>query len=147
MSPEENKVKFLVTIMLLMSLVWISGCSEQPSDEVQIQEKMAQLQEAIEKKDRSGFMAEIDEQYQDQLGNNRKALQRMLMGFFLRYKDISIFVSGSEIEVTQIRAEGRSQVVVTGGEGIIPDNARHYQVYSCWNKHGGEWLLSCLEWE
>lgn len=147
MSPEENKVKFLVTIMLLMSLVWISGCSEQPSDEVQIQEKMAQLQEAIEKKDRSGFMAEIDEQYQDQLGNNRKALQRMLMGFFLRYKDISIFVSGSEIEVTQIRAEGRSQVVVTGGEGIIPDNARHYQVYSCWNKQGGEWLLSCLEWE
>ena len=89
----------------------------------------------------------IDEQYQDRLNSDRKSLQRMLLGFFLRYKDISVYVSATEINIQQIRADAQSQVIVTGGKNLIPENARHYQVHSCWKKISDEWLLSCLEWE
>lgn len=138
-------------IGLLMALaafcLMSAGCTEKKTDEAMIQEQIERLQEAIETHDRGQFMAIIDSEYHDQLDNNRKSLQRMLLGFFLRYKDISVYVSASRFEVSQIRAEVQSQVVVTGGKGLIPENARHYQVTSCWKKISDEWLLSCLQWQ
>lgn len=124
----------------------LSGCAEQKTDEALIQEQIDTLQTAIETHDRGSFMAVVDESYYDQLNEDRKALQRMLLGYFLRNKDISVYVSANQIAVTQIRAEVQSQVVVTGGKGLLPEDARHYQVLSCWKKVDGEWLLSCLEW-
>ncbi len=112
-----------------------------------IRQQIDILQEAIENHSRGDFMAVIDQDYRDRLNPDRKALQRMLQGFFFRYKDISVLVSHSAISIQAIRAEAVSQVVISGGQGIIPDNARHYQVTSCWKKISGEWLLNCLEWE
>ena len=112
-----------------------------------IQSQIEVLQDAIETHDRGQFMDVIDAQYRDQLNNDRKSLQRMLMAFFFRFKDISVYVSATQIDIQQIRADARSQVLLTGGKHLIPDNARHYQVHSCWKKVSDEWLLSCLEWE
>ena len=142
---RKTSLIWLFCPLLLLGL--LSGCSEQKTDEVMIQEQIDNLQEAIETHDTGRFMSVIDETYQDQLNNDRKALYRLLLGYFLRYKDISVFVSASQIEVTQIRAEVRSQLVVTGGRGLLPEDARHYQVISCWKKTEGEWLLNCLEWQ
>ena len=143
------QLKFIMLIIFsfLFSGLLLSGCAEKKTDEVLIKEQIAVLQKAIETHDRGLFMDVIDEQYQDQLNNNQKTLQRMLMGFFLRYKDISVYASATQINVQQIRADADSQVVVTGGKNLIPESARHYQVHSCWKKVSGEWLLSCLEWE
>ncbi len=138
---------FFLTLYLLTLCLLTSGCAEQKTDEVLIQEQINILQDAIEAHDRGKFMAVVDEQYHDQLNSDRQSLQRLLMGFFLRYKDISVYVSATEINIQQIRADAQSQVIVTGGKNLIPENARHYQVHSCWKKISDEWLLSCLEWE
>ncbi len=137
---------FLISCLLLLVFL-LSACSENKSDTTLIEEQISSLQEAIENHDRGMFMDVIDEQYQDQLNNDRQSLQRMLMGFFFRYKDISVYVSATQIDVQEIRADAQSQVVLTGGKNLIPESARHYQVYSCWKKVSDEWLLSCLEWE
>ena len=135
------------SFLILSGLFLLAACSKPQTDEAMIEAKISQLQQAIENHDQGDFMEVIDEHYTDQLHNDRKNLQRMLLGFFLRYKDISVFASAHQIEVNQIRANVQSQVVVTGGEHLIPDSARHYQVHSCWKKVSGEWLLSCLKWK
>ena len=131
----------------LFSGILMSGCAEKKTDEALIQAQIETLQAAIESHERGKFMAVIDEQYQDQLNNDRQSLQRMLLGFFFRYKDISVYVSATKISIQRIRADAQSQVVVTGGKNLLPESARHYQVHSCWKKVSDEWLLSCLEWE
>lgn len=136
-----------VSLFLIISVGLFSGCTEKKSDEVMIQEQIKVLQDAIETHDRRKFMAVIDSQYYDRLNSDPKSLQRMLIGFFLRYKDISVYVSESSIEIMHVRAEVKSQIVLTGGKGLLPERARHYQVSSCWKKVSDEWLLSCLEWE
>ena len=136
----------VVPCMLFFGLL-MSGCAEKKSDEALIQAQIEILQNAIETHDRGQFMEVIDAQYRDQLNNDRQSLQRMLMGFFFRYKDISVYVSATQISLQQIRADAQSQVVVTGGRHLIPESARHYQVHSCWKKVSDEWLLSCLEWQ
>ena len=125
----------------------ISGCAEKKTDEILIREQINSLQEAIETHDRGQFMAVIGTEYSDQVNSDRQSLQRMLLGFFLRYKDISVYISATQINIKQIRADAQSQLVVTGGKSLIPENARHYQVHSCWKKVSDEWLLSCLEWQ
>ena len=125
---------------------FLSACNEKKTDKELIQEQIEVLQTAIEEHDRGDFMAVIDEQYSDKLNANRSLLQKRLMLFFYRYKDISVYVSGTEIDLQQIRAEAYSQVILTGGSSLIPDNARHYEVKSCWKKVDDEWLLSCLDW-
>ena len=139
----------LVTVffLLMMLFLLLSGCAEKKTDKVMIQEQIEILQEAIETHDRGHFMAVIGSAYSDQINNDRKSLQRMLLGFFLRYKDISVYASAHQFEITQNRAEVQSQIVVTGGKGLLPESARHYKVLSCWKKVSDEWLLSCLEWE
>lgn len=133
--------------MLLLTGIFISGCSEEKTDEAMIMAQIEILQTAIEEHDRSDFMALIDEQYQDQMNNTRSSLQRLLMIYFYRFKDISVYISATQINVQSIRADAHSQVVITGGKNLIPERARHAQVHSCWKKVSGEWLLSCLEWQ
>ncbi len=143
--------KLVLLPALILYMIWgglmLSGCAEQKSDEAMIQAQIEILQNAIETHDRGQFMDVIDTQYRDQLNNDRQSLQRMLMGFFFRYRDISVYVSATQISMQQIRADAQSQVVVTGGKHLIPESARHYQVHSCWKKVSDEWLLSCLEWQ
>lgn len=141
----KSDLQRLLISVLMGGLLF--GCAEQQSDEAMIQAQIDTLQKAIEAHDRGRFMSVIDESYHDQLDNDRKSLQRMVLGLFLRYKDISVYTSANQIDVKQIRAEVQSQVVVTGGSGLIPENARHYQVLSCWKKVDDTWLLSCLEWQ
>ena len=142
-----TKISIFFIFWGIFSSVMISACSEKKTDEALIQEQITRLQEAIETHDRGKFMAIIDSEYSDQINSVRQSLQRMLLAFFLRYKDISVYVSATQINIQQIRADARSQVVLTGGKHLIPDNARHYQVHSCWKKVSDEWLLSCLEWQ
>ncbi len=136
----------LLFCTLLLAGIFISGCNEEKTDEEMILAQIEVLQTAIEEHDRGDFMAVIDEQYNDQMNNNRSALQRLLMIYFYRFKDISVYISGTQITIRSIRADAHSQVVVTGGKNLIPERARHAQVHSCWKKVSGEWLLSCLEW-
>lgn len=142
-----TKIRLFWIILSIFFSVFLSGCTEKKTDETLIQEQIKILQEAIETHDRGQFMAIIDTDYSDQINSDRNSLQRMLLGFFLRYKDISVYASATQITIQQIRADARSQVIVTGGKHLIPDNARHYQVHSCWKKVSGEWMLSCLEWQ
>ena len=142
-SPE----KLMKTLLLVLFILQLAACSKPQSDEARILQQITKLQSAIENHSRSDFMAVIDGDYYDRLNTDRKSLQRMLMGFFLRYRDIAVFVTNTTIDIQQIRAQAQSQVVVSGGAGIVPDKARHYQVSSCWKKVSDEWLLSCLEWE
>jgi len=135
----------LLLLFVFLSF-FLSACNEKKTDKELIEDQIKVLQTAIEEHDRGDFMAVIDEQYSDKLNANRSLLQKRLMLFFYRYKDISVYVSGTEIDLQQIRAEAYSQVILTGGKSLIPDNARHYQLTSCWKKVDDEWLLSCLDW-
>jgi len=142
-----TNIRIALMLLSLFLIVLMPGCAEKKTDEVLIQEQIKLLQKAIETHDRGNFMDIIDLEYTDQINSDRQSLQRMLLGFFLRYKDISVFVSATQINIQHIRADAQSQVVLTGGKHLIPDNARHYQVHSCWKKVSDEWLLSCLEWQ
>lgn len=138
--------RILISSLFLLSYLLVA-CDEPKTDEELITEQINTLKQAIEAHERGDFMAVIDAEYSDRLNSDRQSLQKMLMLYFYRYKDISIYVTATEIELQQIRAEAHSQVVVTGGQSFIPENARHYQVKSCWKKVSDEWLLSCLEWQ
>ncbi|MCU7938896.1 MAG: hypothetical protein KZQ64_07550 [gamma proteobacterium symbiont of Bathyaustriella thionipta] len=142
-----TKITVFMSLWILFFSLMILGCAEKKTDELLIKEQIDALQEAIETNDRGQFMDVIDVEYSDQLNSDRKSLQRMLMGFFLRYQAISVYVSATQINIQKIRADAQSQVVLTGGKHLIPDNARHYEVHSCWKKVSDEWLLSCLEWQ
>ena len=133
-------------LLFVFFAFFLSACNEKKTDKELIQDQIKVLQEAIESHDRGDFMAVIDKEYSDKLNANRSLLQKRLMLFFYRYKDISVYVSGTEIDLQQIRAEAYSQVILTGGKSLIPENARHYQLTSCWKKVEDEWLLSCLDW-
>jgi len=106
------KLTTLILLLSLMSGLLLSGCAEEKTDEVLIQEQIDVLQKAIETHDRNRFMDVIDEQYQDQLNNNQKTLQRMLMGFFLRYKDISVYASSNPVLLNALKNHQWQEVFV-----------------------------------
>ena len=139
--------KIIIFAVFITGQLIFAGCSEQKTDEAVIIERISLLQKAIETHNSSQFMAIIDSQYYDQINTDRQALHAMLMVFFLRYKDISVFVNATTINIQGIRADAQSQLLLTGGKSIIPENARHYRVHSCWKKVSQQWLLSCLNWQ
>ena len=134
-------------ILLSVLLLLISACSQPKNDETLILEQISILESSIEQHNHSDFMDIVASNYHDPINNNKKSLQAMLLVYFLRFKDISVLLSNTTVEIHSIRTDAHSQVIITGGQGLIPDTARHYKVHSCWKKEADVWLLSCLEWQ
>ena len=43
-------------------------------------------------------------------------------------------------------ASARFQVLLTGGQGLLPERGRAIQVDSTWLREGGDWLLWRADW-
>jgi len=139
----------LASILLLVVItLFVSACGDSASDEDKIKNQLQAGVIAIESRNSGDALDIVSETFTDQDNNTRKDLHRILMGYFLRYKDIGVFYTNTAIEIKSPGyAEATFNVVLTGGEHLIPDDARHYDVHSCWRNISGEWLLSCLRWE
>jgi hypothetical protein len=132
-----------------LSLLLLAGCSPELSLEQQIVATLRNMEAHIEAGERRDFMAYVAEDFHGQGGEfNHDQLNAMLLYQLRRYKRVHAQLLPVQVQPAGIdEAEARFQILLTGGEGLLPDTGQLYEVISIWQMQDGEWRLRSAQWQ
>jgi PBP1b-binding outer membrane lipoprotein LpoB len=134
--------------LLLAAALFLTACADE-SDEDQIAQTIAIIEEAVESKNfteiekylHSGFIANkhmgIDE------------VGRLLQLYSLQHKRIDVTIVGSSTTMHQNfsdRADSYVSVIVTGSSRFLPSDGSIRRVEVEWIKEADEWLIRKASW-
>ena len=141
-----RSLQFPATLLLLAVVL---GCSQEPAIE-QLLARVDALEQAVEGKQVNTAMDMLSEDFTTGKGQNRKDAHRLLLFHTMRHQNISVIRSQTEASFDSAYADQalvHFNVILTGGEGLLPEQGRSYAVESRWRFENGDWYLNSLQWE
>jgi len=143
--------RFMSAGVLAMML---AACNR-PEPEVGIREAIASIEQALGARDNAGVREHLTKDFRGgpaEAANSldQREAQRMLAGYFLRYRNIGVVVTAISVEPLPHdtdQAWSNATVLLTGAEGLIPETGRAYSVRGLWQFRDGGWRLAQLSWE
>ncbi|MCX4026505.1 hypothetical protein H0A36_12725 [Endozoicomonas sp. SM1973] len=146
----KHYTKFMLKLIFLLSFFpLLSGCTEVPAESA-IAEQIEKIQTAIENKNSQKVLKTLSESFNSAQGMDRQGVKRLLLAYFLRHKNIKIYITNNNISYNPAYpnvATSESAVTVTGAESILPNQSGIYKVKTEWVREDGEWLVSSVSWE
>jgi len=148
-SPEFKRGAGVALLALMLM-----AC-ERPAPETGIREAIAGIEQALGARDNAGVREHLTDDFQGGPGDaasslDQRSVQRMLAGYFLRYKNIGVVVTAISVEPLAHDPEqawSEATVLLTGTEGVVPERGQAYSVRGLWQFRDGEWRLAQLSWE
>ena len=142
-------------LFALVPIVTISGpllsaCGRNDPPLVSLEKAVQQLQDNLEAKKTSAVLEQLDIAFRAQRELDRDWAKRTMTLMFLQHQNLRIVaVSRSSRIDAQTPTTGLTdaQVLLTGAQGLVPDQAAPYSVKLQWRLVGKEWKLAKLEWE
>lgn len=135
--------------VIVLTVLLLASCAK-TSDEEQIAQNIAAMQEAVE----TNAFYEIEPYlHAGFVANERLDAQKakqMLQMYSIRHKDIDATILGTKTTMDPTfpdRAESILSVVVTGSSRRLPSDASMRTVRLEWVKQSGEWQLRKAFWE
>ena len=140
----------MVALLLCLSAL---ACSREGPDQA-IREAIGEIEQALSDRDNAGVRAHLAPGFQggpdhDPTRLDPSGVQRMLAGYFLRYRHIGVLVTGvsvSPIAHDPTQAWSEATVTLAGAQDLIPESGRILKVTGLWREIDGEWLLVRLSW-
>jgi hypothetical protein len=141
---------FFLSFLLLGVALFVFACSR-TEPQAALEASVRKLQFALEEKNVQGVLSLLAEDFAAPAPEDgREWARRTMLMMFSRYQNIRIMVLSSESRIdaqASDRAVSNAKVALIGAEGLIPDNARQFQVRMGWIRNGEDWKLTRLEWE
>ena len=123
------------------------ACSDSRTPEHIIIQNLEHLESGIEEKDPDQVLDPLHPNFGTRSGHDRLWIKRTLAFYMLKHTNIEIVASALAIEMEADVAHARFNALVTGGEGLIPQQGAVYQVHTEWRLEGTDWLLVFADWE
>jgi len=132
---------------VIVLLVLLTACARTP-DETAIRDTIAAMVQAVETKDNRGFLVHVTDGYRDHESRDRNGLRQLLLANFMQHQGIKVFVTNTNIELRDGKAEVRFHAQLTSGEQLLADRRfGSYRVRTLWRRDGGDWQVYQAEWE
>lgn len=140
-SRVQNLLIFVLASILLVA------CSGPEQAETIIASKIEQMEKAVESRSSRDFLEPVFHGFVSDVGRNKEWLQRTFAFYQLRHQRISVVVSNLEVSIRQSGvAQAEFDVLLTGGEGLLPNSAATYRVETDWRQEQGDWVLVYASW-
>ena len=133
----------------LLTLALLGACSRD-DPQAALEAAVQQLQDNLEARKASAVLAQLDDQFRAQDDLNREWAQRTMTLLFLRYANVKVVAL---TRTSRIDPKARhvafteAQVLLTGAQGLVPEQAAPYNVKLQWRLDGKQWKLFALEWQ
>jgi len=105
------------------------------------------MEQAAVNKDASALFDPFAEDFSGSGGMDRDGFRRYVQLIWLQQKDIGVKTGPLNVKLMDERATVDFTVVLTGGQGFIPDDGRIYQVQTGWRLIGDNWKLISANWK
>ena len=132
-----------------LSVLLLAACKENLSVEQHIIVNLRAMEEAAEQGEHFEFMTYVSESFSGQYASmDRRAFHRFMI-FQLNQKRRlhAQFFPIRVQEVSEQQASAQFGLLVTGGNGLLPDSGQFFNVKTNWVLEDGDWLLSTADWE
>lgn len=136
----------LLRPLLLIAL--LSACSQTPELE-SLLARVDALEQAVEERQVNTAMAMLSEDFTTSKGWDRKEAHRLLLFYTMRHQHITLIRTHTDASLDSAYADQAVvsfNIIMTGGEGLLPQQGRSYRVESRW-RFDGDWYLNSLQWE
>ena len=105
-------------------------------------------QDSLEAKRTGAVLDQLAPEFRAQEELDREWAKRTMTVLFLQNANVKVVALNRTSRVTsKTSGETDAQVVLAGGQGLIPERASPYSVKLRWRREGRQWKLASLEWE
>jgi len=132
-----------------LSVLLLAACKENLSVEQHIIANLRAMEDAAEQGEHFEFMAYVSESFSGQYASmDRRAFHRFMI-FQLNQKRRlhAQFFPIRVQEVSEQQALAQFGLLVTGGNGLLPESGQFFNVKTNWVLEDGDWLLNTADWE
>jgi ketosteroid isomerase-like protein len=130
----------------LLALLGLAAC-RRSDPERELRETVAQMAQAIEKREPAGFLDALSEDFTRESGAfGKQDARRVLAGVLLRNERIQLSAVVSDVRVEGDRAFAKVRVIATGGAGLLPERGQAWEFESAWRREKGGWKVFNAEW-
>lgn len=136
----------LKSFITLITLLMLLGCEDPSQPEHMITDNITRLEEGIENKDADQVLDLLHDNFGTQSGDDKLWVKRVLALYMLKYNNIEIVTSNMTVEINSDNATANFSVLVTGGEGLLPEQGALYKVEMDWRIQDKKWLLIYTNW-
>lgn len=140
--------RWRVFAALLVGLLLLGACSRS-SDEEQLRNTLATMQQAIEDRKPSDFMDHVADDFTaPEADMDRRKVHDLLRLHVLRNERIGVTLVVREVRVDRVRATITIAATLTGSSGgLLPERGSIYTVTTGWRKDEGDWKLVQATWK
>ncbi len=151
---KEPIMKRLAILLLILSVVIIfPGCNRE-TDQQKIKKIITDIQTAAEAKNVKEIINNLSKTYKDPQDFNYETIKGLLVGYFLQYPKVSVYINDLEISLeNKTSARAVFQTVLTSGnktgsiKDIIPQSLGMYDFDVSLKKESNGWKVVSAKWE
>lgn len=143
-----HRTALKLTTVLLVTVLFLAACSER-GDEAQIEDNIADIQQAVEQKDFSAVEKYLHSSFSANGQMDSEEVGRLLKLYSLRHRKLSVTIVGSSTTMhanLPDRADSVVSVIATGSSGLLPSDGSIRNVDVEWIKTSGDWLVLKANW-
>lgn len=126
----------------------LGACGSEPTLEQQIIAVIIEMEQNAETAERRDFMARISDGFSGQGGTlDRDSFQRFMFYQWSQNQRLSAQLFPITVSRTGVNSAAASfKVLVTGGNGLLPERGELFDVTTSWVRVDGDWLLQQADW-
>jgi len=125
----------------------LSACSRTDPEQA-LRNTLVQMEQALKDRNTGDFMGHVAPDFiQPDNALDQMGLRRLVTGLLLRYPTIHAVSTVTDVQIEGDRATLVLLVLATGGQGVLPERGRAWEVRSSWRREGSNWLLYNAQWE
>jgi len=139
-------------VLLAVAAMLAPGCSRE-TEEDKVKKVITDAQAAAEEKEIRKVVNALADTYSDPRGFNREGIRRVLLGYFLGYPKITVYINYLRVSVDGASARASFQTVLTSGKktgspaDVIPESLGVYRFDVSLNRISGDWKVTSATWE
>lgn len=144
---SESGVRFVISTAFVA--LFLTACSEKLSVDQQVIATLRNMEYAAEEGQHLEFMTYVADSFNGQQGSmDRREFHRFMLFQInqnrrMQAQFFPIFVQ----ETGENTASAHFKLLVTGGNGLLPESGQLFEVETLWLRDGNDWLLNGADWE
>lgn len=130
-----------------LGLLAVTGCSRD-NPQAELEAAVQTLQDNLEARRTGAVLDQLAVDFQARSEFDREWAKRTMTVLFLQNANVGVVALKRTSRVTgETSGETDAQVVLAGGQGLLPERASPYSVKLQWRREGRNWRLARLDWE
>jgi hypothetical protein len=138
---------FIRACAFALAVTAVAGCSRD-NPQADLEAAVQTLQDSLEAKRAGEVLEQLAPDFRAQSELDREWAKRTMTVLFLQNANVKVVALTRSSRVTsKTSGETDAEVVLAGGEGLVPERVSPYSVRLHWRREGRQWRLARLEWE